>query len=248
MVAMFGLKDRIDPSRPSLAALGIVERSAARGHGALVATGWAEIGFGYHGTVHAHPDHPDVVVRFARKADGFGDYAALLRRGFAGSDGPHAPRVHDLHVSRCGALMTVGSRLTNPPAQVWWLAYAHAVIADHPGVAMDEGVRERFKVEWPAHEPRIDHASFDGIRETFRDAWPGYEAFVATLRAASPRGLDPNVGNVLVGCDGSPVVNDPLCDDGFGLWRSPVSRLLTRYADTARRLATEALGRAPATA
>ena len=148
-------------SSPSLAALGIVERSAAKAYAALVATGWSEIGFGYHGTVHAHPDHPDVVVRFARKAAGFGDYAALLRKGFAGSGGPHAPRVHDLHVSRCGTLITVCSRLANPARDVWWLAYAHAVIADHPGVVMDEGVRDRFRLEWPAHEPRIAHSSFD---------------------------------------------------------------------------------------
>ena len=94
----------------------------------------------------------------------------------------------------------------------------------------------------------VCECGFDGIREDFRAAWPGYEAYVATLRAASPRGLDPNVGNVLVGQDGSPVVNDPLCDDGFGLWRSPLSRSLTRFADVLRRLAGEALGRAPATA
>ena len=241
---MFGFRNRVDTSRPSLDALGIVERSAAKAHASLIATGWTEIGFGYHGSVHAHAAHPDVVVRLARKADGFGDYAALLCRGFAGSDGPHAPRVHDLSVSRCGALMTVGSRLTNPAPDAWWLAYAHAVIADHPGAAMDEGVRDRFRAEWPAHEPRVDHPSFDGIREDFRAAWPGYEAYVATLRAASPRGLDPNVGNVLVGRDGSPVVNDPLCDDGFGLWRSPLSRLSTRFADAVRRLVDEALGRA----
>lgn len=245
---MFGFRNQGKTSSPSLSALGIVERSAAKAHAALVATGWTEIGFGYHGTVHAHLDHPDVVVRFARKADGFGDYAALLRRGFAGSDGPHAPRVHDLHVSRCGALMTVGARLTNPTRDAWWLAYAHAVISDHPGVAMDAGVRDRFKAEWPAHEPFVDHASFDGIREDFRAAWPGFEAYVATLRAASPQGLDPNVGNVLVGQDGSPVVNDPLCDDGFGLWRSPLARLLTRRADALRRLVAEALGRAPVAA
>ncbi len=126
-------------SRRSLSALGIAERSAARGHAALLAAGWAEIGYGYHGSVHAHPGHPDVVVRFARKADGFGDYAALLRRGFAGSEGPHAPRIHDLHVSRCGALTTVASRLAEPPRDAWWLPFAHAVIADHPGVAMDDG-------------------------------------------------------------------------------------------------------------
>ncbi|MDB5646899.1 hypothetical protein, partial [Methylobacterium sp.] len=161
---MFGFRNRVDTSRPSLDALGIVERSAAKAHASLIATGWTEIGFGYHGSVHAHAAHPDVVVRLARKADGFGDYAALLCRGFAGSDGPHAPRVHDLSVSRCGALMTVGSRLTNPAPDAWWLAYAHAVIADHPGAAMDEGVRDRFRAEWPAHEPRVDHPSFDGIR------------------------------------------------------------------------------------
>lgn len=245
---MFGFRNQVDTFSPSLAALGIIERSAAKAHASLIATGWTEIGFGYRGTVHAHPDHSDVVVRFARKADGFGDYAALLRKGFAGSDGPHAPRIHDLYVSRCGALMTVGSRLTNPTRDVWWLAYAHAVIADHPGIAMDEGVRDRFKAEWPAHEPLVDHLSFDGIREDFRAAWPAYEAYVATLRAASPRGLDPNVGNVLIGQDGSPVVNDPLCDDGFGLWRSPLSRLLTRCADALRRLVGEALGRAPVAA
>ncbi|KQP10022.1 hypothetical protein ASF28_02325 [Methylobacterium sp. Leaf99] len=240
---MFGFRIQDKTSSPSLAALGIVERSEARAYAALIATGWSEIGFGYHGTVHAHPDHPGVVVRFARKADGFGDYAALLRTGFAGSDGPHAPRIHDLHVSRCGALMTVGARLSDPPRDAWWLAYAHAVIADHPGVAMDEGVRDRFRVAWPAHEPRIDHASFDGIREAFRAAWPGYEAYVAALRTVSPQGLDPNIGNVLVGIDGSPVVNDPLCDDGYGLWRSPLARGLARYAEVSRRLAGEVLGR-----
>ncbi|MHC2020305.1 hypothetical protein [Methylobacterium sp. CM6247] len=240
---MFGFRTHGRTSSPSLAVLGIAERSAAEAYAALIATGWSEIGFGYHGTVHAHPDHPDVIVRFARKADGFGDYAALLRKGFAGSDGPHAPRIHDLQVSRCGALMTVGSRLTNPARDAWWLAYAHAVIADHPGVAMDEGVRDRFKVEWPAHEPRIDHASFDGIREDFRAAWPGYEAYVASLRAVSPQGLDPNIGNVLVGADGSPVVNDPLCDDGHGLWRSPLARSFTRYADVLHRLAGETRAR-----
>ena len=242
---MFGLRNQVDASSPSLAALGIVERSAAKAYAALIATGWSEIGFGYHGTVHAHEDHPDVVVRFARKADGFGDYAALLRKGFAGSDGPHAPRIHDMHVSRCGALMTVGSRLSNPARDTWWLAYAHAVIADHPGIAMDEGVRDRFKTEWPAHEPRVDHPSFDGIREAFRTEWPGYEAYVAALRAVSPQSLDPNIGNVLVGDDGSPVVNDPLCDDGYGLWRSPLLRASARYADLVRRLASDALGRAP---
>ncbi|WP_027173413.1 hypothetical protein [Methylobacterium sp. 10] len=242
---MFGFGNRGDTSSPSLAALGIVELSAAKAYAALVASGWSEIGFGYHGTVHAHPDHPDVVVRFARKADGFGDYAALLRRGFSGSDGPHAPRVHDLHVSRCGALMTVGARLTDPARDVWWLAYAHAVIADYPGLAMDEGVRDRFKVEWPAHEPRIDHSSFDGIREAFRAAWPGYEAYVAQLRSVSPQQLDPNIGNVLVGSDGSPVVNDPLCDDGYGLWRSPSARMLGRCMDILRRLAGNAFNRAP---
>ncbi|GJD72146.1 hypothetical protein [Methylobacterium goesingense] len=243
---MFRFKNQDTTSSPSLSALGIVERSSTKAYAGLIATGWSEIGFGYHGTVHAHPNHPDVVVRFARKADGFGDYAALLRKGFPGSDGPHAPRVHDMHVSRCGALMTVGSRLTDPARDAWWLAYAHAVIADHPGVAMDEGVRDRFKVEWPAHEPRVDHPSFDGIREAFRAAWPGYEAYVADLRAVSPQGLDPNIGNVLVGGDGSPVVNDPLCDDGYGLWRSPLSRILARCADLPRRLIGDAIGRAPA--
>jgi len=242
---MLGFRSRDKVAKPSLAALGIVERSAAKAHASLIATGWAEIGYGYHGSVHAHPDHPEVVVRLARKADGFGDYAALIRKGFAGSDGPHAPRVHDLFVSRCGALMTVGSRLSTPSSDTWWLAYAHAVIADHPGVIMDEGVRERFMAEWPAHEPRIDHSSFDGIREDFRAAWPEYEAFVATLRAASPRALDPNVGNVLVGQDGSPIVNDPLCDDGFGLWRSPVSRLAARLANAFQRFTDDALGRGP---
>lgn len=241
---MFGFRNQETTSSPSLSALGIVERSAANAHATLIATGWSEIGFGYHGSVHAHPDHPDVVVRFARKADGFGDYAALLRKGFVGSDGPHAPRIHDMHISRCGALMTVGSRLTDPARDVWWLAYAHAVIADHPGLAIDEGVRDRFRVEWPAHEPRIDHSSFDGIRETFRAAWPGYEAYVAALRSVSPQGLDPNIGNVLMGVDGSPVVNDPLCDDGYGLWRSPLSRMLGRTADVLRRWASDTLGRA----
>ena len=220
---MFNKGNRKSSSRRSLSSLGIVERSAAKAHAALVAAGWPEIGYGYHGSVHAHPDHPDVVVRFARRADGFGDYAALLRRGFAGSDGPHAPRVHDMHVSRCGALMTVASRLAEPPRGAWWLPFAHAVIADHPGAEMDEGVRSRFRAEWPDHEPSVDHPSFDGIREAFRAAWPGYESYVAALRAAAPRGLDPNVGNVLVGLDGSPVVNDPLCDDGHGLWRSALS-------------------------
>lgn len=245
---MLGFLYRNRVVSPSLASLGIVERSAAKAHAWLIAAGWAEIGYGYHGTVHAHPEHPDVVVRLARKADGFGDYAALLRKGFTGSDGPHAPRVHDLSVSRCGALMTVGSRLTNPTPGTWWLPYAHAVLADEAGVAMDEGVRERFKAEWPAYEPWVNHPSFDGIRENFRAAWPGYEAFVATLRAAAPRALDPNIGNVLVGLDGSPVVNDPLCDDGFGLWRSPLSRLTTRFADAFRRWVTEPPGRAPAAA
>lgn len=245
---MLGFLNRNRVVSPSLAALGIVERSAAKAHASLIAAGWAEIGYGYHGSVHAHPEHPDVVVRLARKADGFGDYAALLRKGFAGSDGPHAPRVHDLFVSRCGALMTVGSRLANPTPETWWLPYAHAVLADDAGVAMDEGVRERFKAEWPAYEPRVDHPSFDGIREDFRAAWPGYEAFVATLRAAAPRALDPNIGNVLVGLDGSPVVNDPLCDDGFGLWRSPLSQWTARFADTLRRWVSAPLGRAPAAA
>lgn len=245
---MLWFRNQVRSSSPSLASLGIVERSAAKAHAALVSKGWAEIGYGYHGSVHAHPDYPDVVIRLARKADGFGDYAALLRKGFAGSNGPHAPRVHDMFVSRCGALMTVGTRLTEPSRDTWWLAYAHAVLADHPGVAMDKGVRDRFKAEWPSYEPRIAHPSFDGIREQFRAAWPGYEAYVATLRAASPRSLDPNIGNVLIGQDGSPVVNDPLCDDGFGLWRSPLSRLATRCADALRRLPGETLGRTPAAA
>lgn len=245
---MFGFKKRVEASSRTLDGLGIVERSAAKAHAALLASGWNEIGYGYHGSVHAHPDHPDIVVRLARKADGFGDYAALLLKGFPGSAGPHAPRVHDMHVSRCGALMTVGSRLTDPARDAWWLPYAHAVIADHPGVEMDEGVRARFMAEWPAHEPRVDHPSFDGIREEFRAAWPSFEGYVAALRAASPRGLDPNVGNVLLGRDGSPVVNDPLCDDGFGLWRSPLARLLSRWADALRRSAVEAFARAPATA
>jgi hypothetical protein len=248
VAAMRRFLNRVQTSSPSLAALGIVERSAAGAHASLIAKGWAEIGYGYHGSVHAHPDHPDIVVRLARKADGFGDYAALLRKGFKGSDGPHAPRVYDLQVSRCGALMTVGSRLADPKPDTWWLAYAHAVLADHPSVAMDHGVRDRFKAEWPAHEPKIDHSSFDGIREDFRAAWPGFEAYVATLRSAAPRALDPNIGNVLVGQDGSPVVNDPLCDDGFGLWRSPLSRLTTRFGDVLRRLAGTSFGRAPAAA
>jgi hypothetical protein len=242
---MFGFKTQETTSSPSLLALGIIERSAAKAHATLIGMGWSEIGFGYHGSVHAHPDHPEVVVRFARKADGFGDYAALLRKGFAGSNGPHAPRIHDMHISRCGALMTVGSRLIEPARDVWWLAYAHAVIADDPGAAMDEGVRDRFKVEWPAHEPRIDHASHDGIREKFRATWPGYEAYVAALRSVSPQGLDPNIGNVLMGSDGNPVVNDPLCDDGHGLWRSPLARMMGRIADVLRRCAGDALGRAP---
>ena len=242
---MFGFRNQKKTFSPSLVALGINERSATGAYATLLAMGWSEIGFGYHGTVHAHPDHPDVVVRFARKADGFGDYVTLLREGFAGSDGPHAPRIHDMHVSRCGALMTVGTRLTNPPRDVWWLAYAHAVIADHPGITMDEGVRDRFRAEWPAHEPRVDHSSFDGIREAFRASWPEYEAFVANLRAVSPQGLDPNIGNVLVGSNGSPVVNDPLCDDGYGLWRSPLSRVLSRSADMLRRLVGNAPSKAP---
>ncbi|GJE09987.1 MULTISPECIES: hypothetical protein [Methylobacterium] len=245
---MLRFRNRLRMSSPSLAALGIVERSAAKAHASLIAAGWAEIGYGYHGSVHAHPNHPDIVVRLARKADGFGDYVALLRRGFAGSDGPHAPRVHDLHVSRCGALMTVSARLTDPTPDTWWLAYAHAVLVDHPGVVLDEGVRDRFKAAWPAHEPAVDHASFDGVRESFRAAWPGYEAYVASLRAASPRALDPNVGNVLVGRDGSPVVNDPLCDDGFGLWRSPLSRLTARFSNALRRVRGELRGRTPAAA
>lgn len=245
---MFGMGQRKTTSGRSLGALGIVERSAARAHAALLAGGWPEIGYGYHGSVHAHPDHPDVVVRLARKADGFGDYAALLRRGFSGSEGPHAPRVHDLHVSRCGALLTVASRLAEPPRDAWWLPFAHAVIADHPGAPMDEGVRTRFKAEWPGYEPRVDHPSFDGLRETFRSAWPGYEAFVASLREVAPRGLDPNVGNVLMGPDGSPVVNDPLCDDGDGLWRSPLSRLVSRCRDGLLGLLGDMWRRAPAAA
>lgn len=245
---MFRVGRHARTSGRSLASLGIVERSAAKAHAALVAGGWPEIGYGYHGSVHAHPDHPEVVVRLARKADGFGDYAALLRKGFSGSDGPHAPRVHDMHVSRCGALLTVAARLSEPPQDAWWLPYAHAVIADHPGAAMDEGVRARFKAEWPGHEPYVDHASFDGLREDFRAAWPGYEAYVASLRAVSVRGLDPNVGNVLVGRDGSPVVNDPLCDDGDGLWRSPLWRLLSRGADALRLLVADLWRRAPAAA
>jgi hypothetical protein len=245
---MFGMGKHTKTAGPSLASLGIVERSSAKAHAALVAGGWPEIGYGYHGSVHAHPDHPDVVVRFARRADGFGDYAALLRKGFSGSDGPHAPRVHDLHVSRCGALMTVASRLAEPPHDAWWLPFAHAVIADHPGADMDEGVRTRFKAAWPGYEPLVDHPGFDGLREDFRAAWPGYEAYVAALRALSPRGLDPNVGNVLMARDGSPVVNDPLCDDGDGLWRSPLSRRLSRCLDALRGLLGDAWRRAPATA
>jgi len=231
---MFGFWNSVGTSSPTLAALGIVERSAENAHAALVAAGWAQIGHGYHGTVHAHPDHPEVVVRLARKADGFGDYAALLRAGFPGSDGPHAPRVHDMSVSGCGALLTVGSRLDYPPHETWWLPYAHAVIADHPSVLADAGVRERFKEVWPHHEPSVDDPGFDGIREAFRAAWPGYEAYVSALRAAAPRALDPNIGNVLVGRDGSPVVNDPLCDDGFGLWQTPSAGMLARCLDALR--------------
>lgn len=245
---MFGMGHHMKMSRRSLASLGIVERSAAKAHAALVTAGWPEIGYGYHGSVHAHPAHPDVVVRLARKADGFGDYAALLRRGFVGSNGPHAPRVHDMHVSRCGALMTVASRLVEPPQDAWWLPFAHAVIADHPGAEMDEGVRARFRAEWPNHEPSVDHPSFDDIREEFRAAWPGYEAYVAALRAVAPRALDPNVGNVLVDLDGNPVVNDPLCDDGEGLWRTPLSRLLSRCGEILRGLIGEGWRRAPAAA
>ena len=245
---MFGMGQRKTTSGRSLVALGIVERTADKAHAALLAKGWPEIGYGYHGSVHAHPDHPDVVVRLARKADGFGDYAALLRRGFSGSEGPHAPRVHDLHVSRCGALLTVASRLAEPPRDAWWLPFAHAVIADHPGAEMDDGVRTRFKAEWPGYEPQVDHPSFDGLREAFRSAWPGYEAYVASLRGVAPRSLDPNVGNVLMGPDGSPVVNDPLCDDGDGLWRSPVSRLLARCRDGLLGLFGDMRRRAPATA
>lgn len=245
---MLGIRKNTRTSGHSLASLGIVEGSAAGAHAALFAAGWAEIGCGYHGTVHTHPSHPHVVVRLAPKADGFGDYAALLRKGFPGSDGPHAPRIHDMHVSRCGALMTVASRLAEPPQDVWWLPYAHAVIADHPGVEMDEGVCMRFKAEWPGHEPLVDHPSFDGIRENFRAAWPGYEAYVSALRAVAPRGLDPNVGNVLVGWDGSPVVNDPLCDDGDGLWRSPLVRLLSRRVDALRGMLGESWRRVPVAA
>ncbi|MDX7952112.1 hypothetical protein P7D22_13105 [Lichenihabitans sp. Uapishka_5] len=236
---------RTKTPRHSLAWLGIVERSAAKAHAALVAAGWPEIGYGYHGSVHAHPDHPDVVVRFARKADGFGDYVALLRKGFSGSDGPHAPQVHDMHVSRCGALLTVASRLAEPSQGAWWLPFAHAVIADRPDAEMDEGVRTRFKAEWPDHEPYVDHACFDGIRDAFRTVWPGYEGYVAALRAVAPRGLDPNVGNVLVGSDGSPVVNDPLCDNGDGLWRSPLSKLLGRVGDALRGAIGQPWRRAP---
>jgi hypothetical protein len=245
---MLGFLNLVGTSSRSLSALGITERSADGAYAALVASGWAEIGFGYHGTVHAHPDHPDVVVRFARKADGFGDYAALLRRGFAGSDGPHAPRIHDMHVTPCGALLTVGSRLSEPAPGAWWLPYAHAVIADHPGVEMDAGVRERFMKAWPAYEPFVDHAGFDGIRESFRAAWPAYEPYVAALRAASPKELDPNVGNVLVGPDGSPVVNDPLCDDGLGLWMEPVPASANRFADALLRAVARLNPAAPATA
>lgn len=245
---MFGMGKHTKTSGRSLASLGIVERSAAKAHAALVAGGWPEIGCGYHGTVHSHPDHPEVIVRLACKADGFGDYAALLRKGFAGSDGPHAPRIHDMHVSRCGALLTVASRLAEPPQDAWWLPYAHAVIADHPGAEMDEGVRARFKAEWPGYEPFVDHPSFDGLREDFRAAWPGYEAYVAALRDVASRSLDPNVGNVLMTRDGSPVVNDPLCDDGNGLWRSPLSRLVSRCADALRGLLGDTWRRAPAAA
>ncbi len=90
---MFGMGLPTKTSGHSLVSLGILERSAAKAHAAFVASGWREIGYGYHGTVHAHADHPDVVVRLARKADGFGDYAALLRKGFSGSNGPHALRI-----------------------------------------------------------------------------------------------------------------------------------------------------------
>ena len=231
---MFGFKNQVGTSSPTLAALGIVERSAERAFEALLDSGWARIGYGYHGTVHAHADHPDVVVRLAKKADGFGDYAALLRAGFPGSDGPHAPRVHDLDVSSCGALLTVGSRLDYPAHETWWLPFAHAVIADHPSVLRDEGVRTRFKEVWPDCEPRVDDPCFDGIREAFRAAWPGYEPFVAALRDAAPRALDPNIGNVLVGRDGSPVVNDPLCDDAVGLWRAPAEAARSRLLDAVR--------------
>ncbi len=245
---MYGFKNQVGASSPSLAGLGITERTAAGAYDALIAAGWAQIGYGYHGTVHAHPSHPDIVVRLARKADGFGDYAALLRRGFAGSDGPHAPRVHDLHVSGCGALLTVGGKLDYPDHATWWLPFAHAVIADHPGQAMDPGVRERFMKVWPDHEPFVDHPSFDGLRERFRAAWPGYEPFVSALRAAAPQGLDPNVGNVLVGRDGSPVVNDPLCDDGHGLWREPDPCLAERLIGLVRAGLRGMAGSLPASA
>jgi hypothetical protein len=240
--------NRLNPSSPSLAALGIRERSAAKAYDALVSSGWTQIGYGYHGTVHAHPGHPDLVVRLARKADGFGDYAALLLRGFSGSQGPHAPRVHDLHVSPCGALLTVSARLDYPDHGTWWLPFAHAVLADHPSVRADPGVRERFKAQWPAHEPFVDHPSFDGLRERFRAAWPGYEPFVEALRAVAPQGLDPNIGNVLMGRDGSPVVNDPLCDDGHGLWRAPASLWAKVRAALLGRLTAVHRGGAPAAA
>ena len=220
---------------PTLASLGIVDLTATHAHDALVAGGWPEIGHGYHGSVHAHERHPDVVVRLARRADGFGDYAALLRRGFPGSDGPHAPRVADMHVSRCGALLTVSSRLREPDADAWWLAYAHAVLADD-GAPVAEDARDRFAARWPGREPEVDHPCYDdGTRERFRATWPGYEPFVAALRRVAPQRLDPNEGNVLEGPGGHPVVNDPLCDDGHGLWLSPARRLARRVA---RRVAS----------
>jgi hypothetical protein len=138
--------------------------------------------------------------------------------------------------------------LDYPDHAAWWLPFAHAVLADHPGVAMDAGVRERFKAQWPAYEPYVDHPSFDGLRERFRASWPGYEPFVAALRAAAPQGLDPNIGNVLVGRDGSPVVNDPLCDEGHGLWRSPLAGFVSRVLATAGEMFGEARGQAAATA
>ncbi len=230
---------------PTLASLGVTDVTAAGAHQALVASGWPEIGHGYHGSVHAHEDHPGVVVRLARKVDGFGDYAALLRRGFHGSEGPHAPRILDMRVSRCGALLTVSSRLSEPPGDAWWLPFAHAVIA---GATMDEGVRERFVATWPGHVPHVDAPSFDGVRERFRAAWPGYEPFVEALRRVAPQGLDPNVGNVLVDGEGRPVVNDPLCDDGHGLWLSPSRRLALRWSAALRGLAATGRRRSPVAA
>ena len=192
---MHDANDTHDTVAPTLRRLGIHEHRADRAHAALVGAGWPEIGYGYHGSVHAHPDHPGVVVRLAVVADGFADYVALLRRGFAGSDGPHAPEVHDMLVGPCGALLTVSSRLSDPPADAWWLAYAHAVLADDRA-----------------------HPDHDGVRDRFRAAWPGYEPFCDALRAAAPRPLDGNEGNVLVSADGTPVVNDPLCDESHRLW------------------------------